>query len=51
MKGLDTYDFAIKGINLSDTILFGIIDITYTEIDFPHNNTTEGQAFFLGLKK
>ena len=48
---LNTYDFVINGLNLADVILFGTMDITYTEYDWLlHKTTTEGKAFFIGIK-
>ena len=50
IDGIATYEFEIKGLNLIDIILFGTIDITYTEFSFPHNITEEGKALFIGIK-
>jgi hypothetical protein len=46
----DEYEFDIKGITILDTILFGTMDITYTEFDFLNPNPIAGKAFFLGIK-
>ncbi len=51
IDGTATYDFVIIGLNLTDIILFGTIDITYTEYDLLlHKTTTEGKALFIGIK-
>ena len=51
IDGLESYEFDIKGLNLVDIILFGTMDITYTEPDdFFGGDPTEGKAFFFGIK-
>jgi len=50
VEGLNTYAFDIKGLNIVDIILFGTMDITYTEYKFLEKNTTDGRAFFIGIK-
>jgi hypothetical protein len=53
VDGLNTYDFTIKGLNFADIILFGTMDISYTEyvVFPPDKNITEGKAIFIGIKK
>ncbi|MBN2109227.1 MAG: hypothetical protein JW832_17495 [Deltaproteobacteria bacterium] len=51
IDGFNSYEFDIKGLNLIDIILFGTMDITYSEYEFPlGTEDTEGKAFFIGIK-
>lgn len=50
VDGLNTYEFDIKGLNIVDIILFGTLDITYTEYELLGKNTTDGRALFIGIK-
>ena len=47
---IDEYEFDIKGITIVDTILFGTMDITYTEFEFLDPEPIDGKAFFIGIK-
>jgi hypothetical protein len=51
VDGLEAYEFDIKGLTIVDIILFGTMDITYSEYEFPlGTDDTEGKAFFIGIK-
>jgi hypothetical protein len=51
-NSLDKYTFDVKGINLFDTLIFGQMDVTYSQLNLGgYDKQDETRAFFFGTKK
>ena len=51
-NSLDKYRFDVKGINLIDTLIFGQMNVTYSQLSISgYDKQDETKAFFFGIKK